>query len=138
MMEPTTPTVLFLCVHNAGRSQMAAAFTQTFSRGAVNVLSGGSDPAATVNPVAVEVMHEVGIDITTNTPSRWSMADLESADVIITMGCGDTCPVLPGKRYIDWPLDDPAGQDAAAVRPIRDAIQQKVKDLLSDLNVVAE
>jgi protein-tyrosine-phosphatase len=114
------------------------AFTQTFSRGAVNVLSGGSDPAATVNPVAVEVMHEVGIDITTNTPSRWSMADLESADVIITMGCGDTCPVLPGKRYIDWPLDDPAGQDAAAVRPIRDAIQQKVKDLLSDLNVVAE
>lgn len=134
-MDTLKPTVLFLCVHNAGRSQMAAAFTQTLGAGQVNVLSGGSDPARTVNAVAAQVMQEVGIDITTNTPTRWTDADLHAADVIITMGCGDTCPVLPGKRYVDWPLDDPAGQDAPVVRTIRDAIEQRVRDLLGELHV---
>lgn len=114
---------------------MAAAFTQTLGAGQVNVLSGGSDPARTVNAVAAQVMQEVGIDITTNTPTRWTDADLHAADVIITMGCGDTCPVLPGKRYVDWPLDDPAGQDAPVVRTIRDAIEQRVRDLLGELHV---
>lgn len=134
-MDTAKPTVLFLCVHNAGRSQMAAAFTQTLGAGQVRVLSGGSDPASSVNPIAAQVMSEIGIDITTNTPTRWTDADLHAADVIITMGCGDTCPVLPGKRYVDWPLDDPAGQDAPVVRTIRDAIEQRVRDLLGELHV---
>lgn len=134
-MESSSPTVLFLCVHNAGRSQMAAAFTQYHGAGRVQVLSGGSDPAATVNPAAAAVMHEKGIDITENTPLKWTMDDLERADVIITMGCGDTCPVLPGKRYVDWPLDDPAGQDATTVRRIRDEIEQRVQALLNELGV---
>ncbi|MEX2533362.1 MAG: arsenate reductase ArsC [Nitriliruptoraceae bacterium] len=134
-MDTAKPTVLFLCVHNAGRSQMAAAFTQKLGAGQITVLSGGSDPAVTVNPIAAQVMSEVGIDITTNTPARWTESDLHAADVIITMGCGDTCPVLPGKRYIDWPLDDPAGQDAAVVRTIRDAIEQRVRDLLQELSI---
>lgn len=134
-MDQAKPTVLFLCVHNAGRSQMAAAFTQKLGAGQVRVLSGGSDPADSVNPVAAQVMSEIGIDITANTPARWTDADLHAADVIITMGCGDTCPVLPGKRYIDWPLDDPAGQDASVVRTIRDAIEQRVRDLLQALTI---
>lgn len=112
---------------------MAAAFTQTLGAGQVNVLSGGSDPARTVNAVAAQVMQEVGIDITTNTPMRWTDDSLHAADVIITMGCGDTCPILPGKRYVDWPLDDPAGQEVAVVRVIRDAIEQRVRELLHAL-----
>lgn len=132
-MTTSKPTVLFLCVHNAGRSQMAAAFAQHLSHGEIRVLSGGSDPAATVNPIAIDVMQEVGIDITKNVPAKWTMDDLEAADMIITMGCGDTCPVLPGKRYVDWPLDDPAGQGADAVRPIRDSIETHVRGLLDEL-----
>jgi protein-tyrosine-phosphatase len=135
MMEPTTPTVLFLCVHNAGRSQMAAAFTEHYGNGHVRVLSGGSDPAAHINPTAAAAMREKGLDITVNTPSKWTTDDLETADVIITMGCGDTCPVLPGKRYIDWPLDDPAGQDLPVVRSIRDTIEIHVHGLLRELGV---
>lgn len=132
-MSDPQKTVLFLCVHNAGRSQMAAAYTQSIAQGRVRVLSGGSDPAASVNPIAVEAMREVGIQIDDHVPAKWTMDDLEAADVIITMGCGDTCPVLPGKRYVDWALDDPAGQDLGAVRVIRDAIEQRVQALLSEL-----
>lgn len=137
-MTTAHPTILFLCVHNAGRSQMAAAFTQHHGQGRVNVLSGGSDPAAAVNPMAATAMQEHGIDITVNTPARWTMDDLDTADVIITMGCGDTCPVLPGKRYIDWPLDDPAGQDLDTVRRIRDNIEDHVRGLLRGLGVVGD
>jgi arsenate reductase (thioredoxin) len=132
-MSDDNKTVLFLCVHNAGRSQMAAAYTQTLANGRVRVLSGGSDPAASVNPVAAEAMREVGIDITENIPAKWTMDDLDAADVIITMGCGDTCPVLPGKRYVDWPLDDPAGHGIETVRVIRDVIEQRVRGLLAEL-----
>lgn len=131
------PAVLFLCVHNAGRSQMAAAFARSLSGGGVTVFSGGSEPASRVNEAAVEAMAEVGIDLRAARPQRWSMADLEATDVVITMGCGDTCPVLPGKRYVDWPLDDPAGQGVEAVRPIRDAIEVRVRDLLASLGVEA-
>ena len=129
------PTVLFLCVHNAGRSQMAAGWTRALGGEAVTVLSGGSEPADSVNPTAVEVMREVGIDITSQVPQRWSDADLEAADAVITMGCGDTCPVYPGKRYLDWELADPAGQSADAVRPIRDDIERRVRGLLDELGV---
>ena len=129
------PTVLFLCVHNAGRSQMAAGWTRELAGDAVTVLSGGSEPADQINPTAVEVMAEVGIDITSQVPQRWSDETLEAADVVITMGCGDTCPVYPGKRYLDWQLDDPAGKGAADVRPIRDDIEQRVRGLLTELGV---
>ncbi len=132
---PDMPTVLFLCVHNAGRSQMAAGFLEHLGEERVRVLSGGSEPAATVNPTAVEVMAERGIDITAAQPQRWDDAALEAADVVVTMGCGDTCPVIPGKRYLDWPLDDPAGQGAAAVRPIRDEIERRVRGLMAELEV---
>ena len=129
------PTVLFLCVHNAGRSQMAAGFLRELGEERVRVLSGGSEPATTINPTAVKVMGERGIDITGAQPRRWDDETLEAADVVVTMGCGDTCPVIPGKRYLDWPLDDPAGQDAAAVRPIRDEIERKVRGLMAELDV---
>lgn len=132
------PSVLFLCVHNAGRSQMAAGWLEHLSGGLVDVLSAGSEPAELVNPAAVEAMGEVGIDLAGRTPRRWDMADLESADVVVTMGCGDTCPVLPGKRYVDWPLPDPAGQGVEAVRPIRDAIEQRVRGLLDELGVTPD
>ncbi len=132
-----TPTVLFLCVHNAGRSQMAAGFLAHLGEERVHVLSGGSEPAASVNPTAVEVMAERDIDITGAQPQRWDDAAFEAADVVVTMGCGDTCPVVPGKRYLDWPLDDPAGQDAAAVRPIRDEIERRVRGLMAELDVEA-
>jgi arsenate reductase (thioredoxin) len=129
------PTVLFLCVHNAGRSQMAAGWLRHLADGQVRVLSAGSEPADQVNPAAVEAMDEVGIDIAANRPQRWDEETLGASDVVITMGCGDTCPVLPGKRYLDWPLPDPAGQGVEAVRPIRDEIRERVVGLLTELGV---
>ena len=135
MSEGRIPGVLFLCVHNAGRSQMGAGFMRSLGAGSVRVFSGGSEPAAKVNPSAVEVMREVGIDIADNVPQKWSMEMLHEVDVVVTMGCGDTCPYIPGKRYVDWPLDDPAGQGVDAVRPIRDQIKALVEALLSELAV---
>jgi arsenate reductase len=129
------PAVLFLCVHNAGRSQMAAGFARHLADGAVTVFSGGSEPAPQVNPAAIEAMAEVGIDITSQLPRLWSTDDLEATDVVVTMGCGDTCPIIPGKRYLDWPLQDPAGQGVAAVRPIRDEIECNVRGLLIELGI---
>ena len=129
------PTVLFLCVHNAGRSQMAAGWTRHLAGERVEVLSAGSDPADRVNPAAVEAMREVGIDITGHTPRRWTDEILGATDVVVTMGCGDTCPVVPGTRYLDWELDDPAGKPVDAVRPVRDAIEQRVRSLLAELDV---
>ena len=129
------PGVLFLCVHNAGRSQMGAGFMRTLGAGSVRVFSGGSEPASKVNPSAVEAMREVGIDIADYVPQKWSMEMLHEVDVVVTMGCGDTCPYIPGKRYVDWPLDDPAGQGVEAVRPIRDEIKTLVEALLSELAV---
>jgi arsenate reductase (thioredoxin) len=130
-----TPTVLFLCVHNAGRSQMAAGWTRHLGGSRVQVLSGGSEPADRINPMAIEAMAEVGIDITANQPQRWTEQTLEAADVVVTMGCGDTCPVLPGKRYVDWPLPDPAGKPLEEVRPVRDEIRGRVEELLAELGV---
>ena len=135
MSEGRIPGVLFLCVHNAGRSQMGAGFMRSLGAGSVRVFSGGSEPAAKVNPSAVEAMREVGIDIADYVPQKWSMEMLHEVDVVITMGCGDTCPYIPGKRYVDWPLDDPAGQGVDAVRPIRDQIKTLVEALLSELAV---
>ncbi len=135
MSEPRIPGVLFLCVHNAGRSQMAAGFTRSLGTSNVRVFSGGSEPASKVNPSAVEAMHEVGIDIADYVPQKWSMEMLHEVDVVVTMGCGDTCPYIPGKRYVDWPLDDPAGQGVDAVRPIRDQIKTLVESLLEELGV---
>ena len=125
--------ILFLCIHNAGRSQMAAGFARELSGGAVTILSGGSEPADSVNPVAVEVMNEVGIDISSYVPQKYNDDLLYAVDVVVTMGCGDTCPYIPGKKYIDWPLDDPKGQPLDVVRRIRDEIKQNVSDLLSQL-----
>lgn len=134
-MATDRPTVLFLCVQNAGRSQMAAALTQHLAGPLVEVLSGGSSPAEAVHGVAAEAMAELGIDLAGNRPRAWTMDDLEAADVIVTMGCGDTCPVVPGKRYLDWPLEDPSGRVVEQVRPIRDDIERRVRDLLSELGV---
>ena len=127
------PSVLFLCVHNAGRSQMAAGWLRHLAGDDVDVLSAGSEPADSVNPAAVEAMRERGIDISANRPQRWAEADIEAADVVVTMGCGDTCPVLPGTRYVDWDLKDPAGMGVAAVRPIRDEIEGRVRGLIEEL-----
>ncbi len=135
MSELHIPGVLFLCVHNAGRSQMGAGFMRSLGGDNVRVFSGGSEPAAKVNPSAVEAMREVGIDIADNVPQKWSMEMLHEVDVVVTMGCGDTCPYIPGKRYVDWPLDDPAGRGVDAVRPIRDQIKTLVEALLSELAV---
>jgi arsenate reductase len=129
------PTVLFLCVHNAGRSQMAAGWMRHLAGDRVDVLSGGSDPASQVNPAAVEAMREVGIDIADEFPRPWTDEIVGAADVVVTMGCGDACPVIPGRRYVDWELDDPAGKPVDAVRPVRDEIEQRVRALLSDLDV---
>jgi arsenate reductase len=129
------PSVLFVCVHNAGRSQMAAGWLRHLAGDTVEVRSAGSAPAAQINPVAVEAMREVGIDITANTPRKLDYETAEASDVLITMGCGDVCPVFPGKRYLDWKLDDPAGQGIDAVRPIRDAIKARVEQLLTELAV---
>jgi arsenate reductase len=131
-----TPAVLFLCVHNAGRSQMAAGWLRHFGGKDVDVFSGGSDPATTVNPVAVEAMAEVGIDIATEHPKPWTDEIARAADVIVTMGCGDACPVVPGTRYEDWPIDDPAGQPIETVRLIRDDIRARVEELIASLDVV--
>jgi arsenate reductase (thioredoxin) len=127
------PSVLFVCVHNAGRSQMATAFLSHLSGGAVEVRSAGSEPADRVNPAAVQAMAEVGIDIAAEKPKILTEEAVRESDVVITMGCGDTCPFYPGKRYEDWVLDDPAGKDVAAVRPIRDEIRRRVEALLDDL-----
>ncbi|MET7671873.1 arsenate reductase ArsC [Micromonospora luteifusca] len=131
------PSVLFVCVHNAGRSQMAAGWLRHLAGDTVEVRSAGSAPAETVNPAAVQAMREVGIDITDQTPKILEYATAHSSDVIVTMGCGDTCPVFPGKRYEDWKLDDPAGKGVDAVRPIRDEIRTRVEQLLTELNPVA-
>ncbi|MER7003225.1 arsenate reductase ArsC [Dactylosporangium sp. NPDC000555] len=129
----TKPTVLFVCVHNAGRSQMAAGWLRHLAGDTVEVRSAGSEPADRINPVAVEAMREAGIDITANAPRKLDWDTAESSDVLITMGCGDVCPVFPGKRYLDWQLDDPAGQGIEAVRTIRDEIKRRVERLLTEL-----
>ena len=131
------PSVLFVCVHNAGRSQMAAAFVAHLAGGRIEVRSAGSAPADAVNPAAVAAMKERGIDISAETPKILTADAVQASDVVITMGCGDTCPVFPGTRYLDWQLDDPAGQGVAAVRPIRDAIEQRVRGLLAELGIPA-
>ncbi|MFZ0157762.1 MAG: arsenate reductase ArsC [Kineosporiaceae bacterium] len=132
--SPTgTPSVLFVCIHNAGRSQMAAGWLAHLAGDAIEVRSAGTAPADQVNPAAVEAMREVGIDITAATPKVLTGEAVQVSDVVITMGCGDTCPFYPGTRYLDWPLDDPAGQGVEAVRPIRDAIKAKVEALIAEL-----
>jgi protein-tyrosine-phosphatase len=131
----TKPTVLFLCTHNAGRSQIAMGFFAHHAGDRAAVYSGGSEPADQVNPAAVAAMAEKGIDITAEQPKRWTHDMLEAADVVVTMGCGDMCPVLPGRRYEEWLLPDPAGQSLEAVRPIRDEIDQRVRTLLAELGV---
>jgi arsenate reductase len=127
------PSVLFVCVHNAGRSQIAAGFMSTLSGGKVEVLSAGSAPKDSINPIAVEAMAEVGIDIANNVPKILTTEAVQHSDVVITMGCGDTCPFFPGKRYEDWVLDDPAGQGIESVRVIRDEIKKRVEDLLKEI-----
>ena len=127
------PSVLFVCVHNAGRSQMAAAFLTHLSQGSIEVRSAGSEPASEVNPAAVQAMAEVGIDIAAEKPKILTDQAVRESDVVITMGCGDTCPFYPGKRYEDWVLDDPAGQGVEAVRPIRDTIRQRIETLIEEM-----
>jgi arsenate reductase (thioredoxin) len=129
------PSVLFVCVHNAGRSQMAAGWLRHLAGDAVEVRSAGSEPADRINPAAVEAMREAGIDITGQTPKILEYEVARDSDVIVTMGCGDACPVFPGRRYEDWKLDDPAGQDLAAVRRIRDDIRARVESLVAELGV---
>ncbi|MGN3955225.1 arsenate reductase ArsC [Streptomyces sp. WAC8370] len=132
-MPETKPSVLFVCVHNAGRSQMAAAFLAHLAEGQVEVRSAGSAPADAVNPAVVEAMAEIGIDLSAETPKILTAEALQASDVVITMGCGDTCPVFPGTKYLDWALDDPAGQGIDAIRPIRDEIAQRVRSMLAEL-----
>jgi len=127
------PSVLFVCVHNAGRSQMAAGFLRHLGEGRVEVRSAGSAPADQINPVAIEAMREVGIDIASEQPKVLTTDAVEFSDAVITMGCGDACPFFPGKRYEDWQLEDPAGQGIESVRAIRDEIRQRVEALLSNL-----
>ncbi len=134
-MTDHTPSVLFLCVHNAGRSQMAAAWLRHFAGDAVDVFSGGSNPGSAVNPTAVEAMAEVGIDISNELPRSWTDEIVEAADVVVTMGCGDTCPVFPGKRYEDWELTDPAGKPIEVVREVRDDIEARVRALMASLDI---
>jgi protein-tyrosine-phosphatase len=132
---PTIPEVLFVCVHNAGRSQMAAALLDHHASGRVLVRSAGSAPAAHVNPAVVEVMNELGIDISQEIPTKLLTDDVAASDVVITMGCGDACPIFPGKRYEDWQLTDPAGKSPDDVRPVRDEIERRVRKLLAELGV---
>ena len=134
---PERPTVLFVCVHNAGRSQMAAGYLRSLAGDAVRVLSAGSAPADSINPVAVVVMTEDGVDITAEVPSILSTDDVKEADVVVTMGCGDACPIFPGKRYEDWVLDDPAGATPADVRRIRDEIRERVTSLIGQLGITS-
>lgn len=131
--SPITPSVLFVCVHNAGRSQMAAAFLTHLANGRVEVRSAGSAPARSINPTVVQAMHEVGIDISAEVPKVLTADVIRNSDVVITMGCGDTCPIYPGKRYLNWQLPDPAGQSIHEIRPIRDEIKHRIHDLLTDL-----
>ena len=133
-VSDTRPTVLFVCVHNAGRSQMAAGYLQHLAGDRIQVLSAGSAPADQVNPVAVQAMAEEGVDITAEAPKLLTDAAVREADVVVTMGCGDACPFYPGKRYEDWVLDDPAGQDLEHVRPIRDEIRARVEALVDELS----
>jgi len=133
MSDTPAPTVLFVCVHNAGRSQMAAGWLRHLAGDRVEVLSAGSAPGDTINPVAVEAMAEVGIDIAAQQPKLLSDTAVQASDVVITMGCGDACPFYPGKRYEDWKLDDPAGQGIESVRPIRDEIRRRVEELIDSL-----
>lgn len=133
-MTAHSPTVLFLCVHNAGRSQMALGWFIHLAADRAVAWSGGSEPADRINPSAVAAMAEVGIDITRQEPRRWNREMLDASDVVVTMGCGDSCPFVPNTRYVDWQVDDPAGLDVAAVRPIRDEIGRRVRDLLDDLD----
>jgi protein-tyrosine-phosphatase len=135
MTATTRPSVLFVCIHNAGRSQMAAGFLSALAGDGVEVRSAGSTPASSVNPVAVAAMAEVGIDIAAEQPKILTDDAVQASDVVVTMGCGDTCPFYPGKRYEDWVLDDPAGQPIEAVRPIRDEIRLRVLALLDELGV---
>jgi arsenate reductase len=130
-------TVLFVCVHNAGRSQMAAALLARHARGAVDVRSAGSEPADRINPAVREVMAEIGIDLSAEQPKRLTTDAVQASDVVITMGCGDACPVFPGKRYLDWELTDPAGRSVDEIRPIRDEIDARVQALLIELGVAA-
>lgn len=125
---------MFLCVHNAGRSQMAAGYLRALAGERVRVFSGGSEPADQVNPVAVAAMAEEGIDISSHIPQRWDEETIRAVDVVVTMGCGDTCPYFPGKRYLDWELEDPAGKSIEEIRPIRDAIKRRVELLLAELD----
>jgi arsenate reductase len=129
------PGVLFLCVHNAGRSQMALGWLDHLGQDKVIGWSGGSEPASSVNPVAIEAMAEVGVDISSGSPKRWTDEMLHAADLVVTMGCGDTCPVIPGKRYEDWDVADPAQKPLEDVRPIRDDIERRVRDLLGRLGI---
>ena len=129
----TIPEVLFVCVHNQGRSQMAAALLEHHAAGRVHVRSAGSEPADSVNPAVVQVMEEVGLDVSKKVPRKLLTADVAASDVVITMGCGDACPIYPGKRYEDWALMDPAGKGPDAVRTIRDEIDQRVQKLLAEL-----
>ena len=131
------PSVLFVCVHNAGRSQMAAAYLAHMSKGTIEVRSAGSEPADRINPAAVKAMAEEGIDISAEAPKILTTDAVKASDVVITMGCGDTCPFYPGKRYEDWELEDPAGKGIDAVRPIRDEIRRRVDKLISELQPVA-
>jgi len=131
----TRPSVLFMCVHNAGRSQMAAALMRRLGADRVEVFSGGSEPADGVNPAVVAVMTELGIDISSEVPRLWAEEAVRAADVVVTMGCGDVCPFYPGKRYLDWELDDPSGMTVDEVRPIRDELERRVRALMGELGV---
>ncbi|MGW8485539.1 arsenate reductase ArsC [Streptomyces sp. NPDC055886] len=137
MSTPAAPSVLFVCVHNAGRSQMAAAFLTHLAGDKVQVRSAGSSPADAVNPAVVEAMKESGIDISAQIPKVLTVEAVQASDAVITMGCGDACPYFPGKRYLDWKLDDPAGQGVQAVRSIRDEIERRIRGLLAELGIEA-
>src|SRR5579859_893741 len=133
--DPNRPTVLFVCVHNAGRSQMAAGFLQHLAGDRVRVLSGGTSPADLINPIATQAMAERGIDVSQRAPQLLRDTDVRESDVVVTMGCGDACPFYPGRRYEDWPLDDPAGKSLSEVRPIRDQIELRVRELITSLGL---
>ncbi|MCX4817510.1 arsenate reductase ArsC [Streptomyces sp. NBC_01239] len=138
MSDTALPSVLFVCVHNAGRSQMAAAFLTHLAGDRVQVRSAGSAPADAVNPSVVAAMAEAGIDVSAEVPKVLTIDAVQASDVVITMGCGDTCPVFPGKRYLDWRLTDPAGQGVEAVRPIRDQIEQRIRGLIDEIAPAGE
>lgn len=136
--ETLNPSVLFLCVHNAGRSQMAAGWMRHLAGNDVDVFSGGSEPAEFVNKAAVAAMAEKGIDISAEIPQPWADEIVRAADVVVTMGCGDACPVFPGKRYVDWEVEDPSGKSVEDVRPIRDDLEQRVRTLMAELEIPAQ